>query len=242
MKYEVRSFELDGINCWGCVPNSISDKEPLPLVIMPAEAEMTAMLPKILSAVELAIEEGCCNPFVLAGFESADWDEDFSPWEAPAISKKGKAFSGGAARTLDWLRHTFLPMIESTYPLLPGTENRSILGYSLGGLFSLWSFLESGMFGGCASCSGSLWYDGWMEYALERDVPANSRVYLSLGLAEEKARNSRMATVGDITRMYAELLKDDSNIRETTLVWHIGGHFQDVQERLTDALLWLIKG
>ena len=63
------------------------------------------------------------------------------------------------------------------------------------------------LFGRVASVSGSLWFDGFMDY-MRSSVPPNGlrRIYLSLGDREKNARNQRMAAVEDCTRQTAELL------------------------------------
>lgn len=241
MSFQINSFDIDDKGCWLCIPEHMKDEKKLPLIIMPGEAEMRDMLPQIFETVYPAILDGRCKSFVLAGFESSDWNRDFSPWPAPALSRKSEAFAGKADETLAWMLGTFLKKIESAYPVLPKRDGRAILGYSLGGLFALWAILKSGQFSGAASCSGSLWYNDWMDFAMSYRFLPESRIYLSLGRSEEKARNPRMAAVGNVTRAYAEMLKNDANVLESTLVWHEGGHFQDVPERLTDAMLWLMK-
>ena len=45
-----------------------------------------------------------------------------------------------------------------------GAIRRAICGYSLGGLFALYAFVNDEHFDACASISGSLWYQGWMGY------------------------------------------------------------------------------
>ena len=52
--------------------------------------------------------------------------------------------------------------------------------------------------------------------------PVVHRVYLSLGVAEEKARNPRMARVGNCTREIYRFLQSQV---PCTLEWNPGGHF-----------------
>jgi predicted alpha/beta superfamily hydrolase len=117
------------------------------------------------------------------------------------------------------------------------------MGYSLGGLVSLYALYTCGVFGKIGSLSGSLWYDGWTEF-MESNKPVDNgaKVYMSLGDREERARNPRMAKVGDCTRMAAEVLKQqlksDENI---TLEWNSGGHFTEIPQRFQKAIIWLMQ-
>ena len=68
-----------------------------------------------------------------------------------------------------------------------------------------------------------------------------ARVYLSLGRNEEKSRSPRLAAVGNATRAAHDLLSRDGTIAETTLVWHDGGHFSGVPDRMAAAMTWLVR-
>jgi predicted alpha/beta superfamily hydrolase len=213
--------------------------ENLPVVYCLTGEGMREQLPEIRGLVTPALEQGICRPFILAGFGPVEWSRDYTPWPAPALSS-GDAFSGGGAATLEWLRSTGMPALRRLWP--EASEDAYLLGYSLGGLCALWMLYQGDDFAGCASCSGSLWYDGWTEYARTHPLPRpGSRIYLSLGKKEEKARNRRMAAVGVATRDTFAFLQEDSHVAETMLDWQDGGHFHDIPGRLAKAILWLMK-
>ena len=178
------------------------------------------------------------TPWTLVAYEAKDWNRDYSPWALPSV--KGEAeFTGGAKETLAWLTDVCIPYVENS--ILGGGASRMIGGYSLSGLFSLFAFYESRMFDGVASCSGSLWYPGWKEYAAGQNAPDGSCVYLSLGRKEEKSRSRKMAVVGDMTRWQHEQMQKDHNVHASELYWHSGGHFADVDQRIAQGFIWLIE-
>ena len=185
-------------------------------------------------AAELLRQKTGEKPWRLIAFEAQDWNAEFSPWSAPAVFGKAD-FAGEASKTLEWLTEACIPAVEETPRAF-----RAVAGYSLAGLFSLWAFYESGLFQGAASCSGSLWFPGWLDYVQKKKAPCGSAVYLSLGEREERTRNRAMAAVGDATRRMDALLEEDAAIRSHTLCWHPGGHFNDVEERLAAAMSWLV--
>lgn len=176
-------------------------------------------------------------PWTLVAFEAENWNRDYSPWALP--SEKGlEEFTGGAKEMLAWLTDICIPFVENSIPY--DVSRRMIGGYSLAGLFSLFAFYESQLFSGVASCSGSLWYPGWMGYADSLKGPKGSSVYLSLGRKEEKTRNRKKAVVGELTRWQNERVIQDTNVHSSELFWHKGGHFSDVDQRIAQAFLWLI--
>ncbi len=189
-----------------------------------------------LLAVEGRLSEDADRAFALVGFGPVDWNRGFTPWPAPGLGKE--PFAGEARGTLDWMTGSLVPWMRQRY----GQAEIALLGYSLAGLMALWSCYESDAFSGCASCSGSLWYDGFLDYMAARRFPRPVRAYLSLGEAERKARNPRLARVGGATRAAADILRADPHVTETVLRWHPGGHFSDPAGRMADALAWLLRG
>ena len=172
------------------------------------------------------------RPFRMAAFTVEDWNRDLSPWPAPAVFGK-QAFAGRAADTLRWLQEVCIPRAEKE-----PVSRRMIGGYSLAGLFSLWAFYETGLFRGAASCSGSLWFPGFAEYAQSKSAPRGSALYLSLGDREPRARNQTMAQVGDRTQaLYALALRQGLS---ASFAWENGGHFQEPEARMARGFAWLL--
>lgn len=237
----LHSLSIAGRPCWVSLPQDLPAGKRLPAVYMVAEDDFPAQHEEIQSRLQPALENGGCGPFLWVAFSSPDWNADFSPWEAPALFGKAPPFAGKASGTMAWLLDACMPYVAANFPALAGAENQTILGYSLGGLFALWTAYESQAFLRCGSCSGSLWFDGWLDYMRTRRLPQGSRVYLSLGDREGNARNPRMAAVAPVTEEAAALLQADPGVAESAFVWQAGGHFSGVNGRLADALLWLLR-
>lgn len=170
---------------------------------------------------------------VLAAVSGMDWNRELSPWSVPKVFRGGEDFDGGGPAFLETLTTQIVPQVEAQLDFAPAS--RAIAGYSLAGLFSLWAAFQRDLFDRAASISGSLWFDGFLNYMKSAAPPKNLRqVYLSLGDKEKNARNQRMAAVEDCTRQTAELLRG----------WNIpvlfkmnpGGHFQDVPGRIARGI------
>lgn len=181
------------------------------------------------------ISEACGVSFVLAGFQVSDWDLDLTPWHDDAINRKPEVGTR-TGETLRYVTESFLPALENKYGKLPVILG----GYSLGGLFSLWSSSQTERFTAIAAASPSLWIKDWLDFAQAHPVKA-SKVYLSLGDQEEHVKNRAIARVGDSVRSEYELLKASLGNENCTLVWNPGGHFQDGDKRLASAFSWCIK-
>lgn len=194
---------------------------------------------EISVAANLFYGSGAADNCRLIIFETTDWNGDFSPWRAPAAFGN-ESFAGKAPETLLWLTDSLIPKLEKEN-IIPEGGKKYIAGYSLSGLFALWAFLESDLFDGAASCSGSLWLPGWMEYMESHGRSRDGTVYLSLGTKEEKTRNAAMSAVGDNTRESYARLERDAHISRITLEWNEGGHFANTTDRLVKGMLWLLK-
>lgn len=156
-----------------------------------------------------------------------NWNDDLSPWEAPAVFGK-ENFGGGASTTLCKLMKLCNDKEKKYY----------IGGYSLAGLFALWAAYQTDIFEGVAAASPSMWFPGFDDYMKKNEIKTDT-VYLSLGNREEKTRNPVMATVGDRIRGAQSLLKERSV--NCILEWNEGNHFKDADIRTAKAFAWVLK-
>ena len=169
----------------------------------------------------------------LAAISGVDWNRELSPWAAPRAFRGGEDFGGGGAAFLDALTGQIIPGMETHFGLMPA--RRTIAGYSLAGLFALWSVFNTDVFDRAVSISGSLWFDRFLDY-MRSATPSGGlrRVYLSLGDREKNTRNQRMAAVEERTLQTVELLRgwDISTMFEL----NPGGHFRDVPDRIARGI------
>lgn len=161
-----------------------------------------------------------------------DWNRDLSPWEAPSVFGD-RAFSGGAAETLDWLLMELLPALRAEAP------DRAFFlgGYSLAGLFALWAAYRTDAFAGVAAVSPSVWFPGFLDACRESE-PQTGVVYLSLGEREAATRQPVMATVETAIRALQKMLCDAGV--PCCLEWNPGNHFQDVEQRMAKGFRFLL--
>ena len=101
--------------------------------------------------------------------EDVDWNDDLTPWQAEGVFRKAKPFGGKAALFLDKLTREIITDVEKQLGIKKA--ERTILGVSLSGLFAVWSMFETDAFTNIISISGSLWYDGFVEW-MEESTPS----------------------------------------------------------------------
>lgn len=175
-------------------------------------------------------------PYTLAAISGVDWEKQLSPWPAKAAFRGGDDFLGLADEHISELTNHIIPRVYNELDT-PPTCN-AILGYSLDGLFALYTLYKSSQFDYAASVSGSLWYDGFIEYMEAHDMRVlPKRVYLSLGDKEKNTRNARLSTVYDNTVKVERFLS--SKEIKTVFELNSGGHFVDVSSRIAKAIRYL---
>lgn len=206
--------------------------DPSYVLIQPEESDRLDSLETECQLISKLID----RPFLLVGFSVDDWNSELSPWKAPAVFGR-EDFGEGAGKTLSYIRNTLIPYVHEAFSL--NQDIPLILGgYSLAGLFALWSAFESELFGAVSGASASVWFPGWLDYISERDCKV-PHVYLSLGDKEEKARNPVMSTVGSCMRSMDELLSRKGV--DHILEWNEGNHFKDAELRCAKGFAWALK-
>lgn len=113
-------------------------------------------------------------------------------------SVKGKIQSGGAEKFLQFITTEIIPFIDTHYKT---TNDRGITGYSFGGLFTAWCFINTkGIFNKFGINSPSLWWNS--EEILKQaevvftknktwEIPP-TKVFISVGQKEESKMVSGM--------------------------------------------------
>lgn len=165
--------------------------------------------------------------FYLLAIKIDKWNDQLSPWPAPALFGKDN-FGEGAKDTL-----------EEILSLCADKDKTYIIGgYSLAGLFALWAAYQTDVFHAVAAASPSIWFLGFVDYMKNSEIKAD-KIYLSLGDKEEKTRNPVMASVGDCIRE-ANVLLQEKGIT-TVLEWNQGNHFKDSDIRTAKAFAWVLN-
>ena len=185
---------------------------------------------------EVAMIAQSSRNFLFAAIPVESWNDELSPWKAPAVWGK-QGFGGNAADTLRFLTEQVVPTLKRQFHL---PENIKIIlgGYSLAGLFALWASTQTDLFYGVAAASPSVWFPDWMEFEQQRPIQTQ-HIYLSLGNKEERTKNTVMAAVGDnIRTLYSRLAERGA---DCTLEWNCGGHFKDADLRTAKAFRWMME-
>ena len=192
-----------------------------PLVVLNNYSSNGASIVEAMSSLEAPD----CSLLVVGDL---NWNHDMAPWYCPPLFQGDTPCTGGAEDYLALLLERIIP--ESIERIGETPVYTAIAGYSLAGLFALWSTYQCGEFARVASISGSLWFPGFAEYAMTNEfVRTPGRLYLSLGSAEARTRNRVLRTVLEGT----ETLVDHYRAQGIDTVYELnpGNHFKDAALR-----------
>ena len=175
----------------------------------------------------------------LAVISDIDWNKEMSPWECLPFRKNDSPFTGGADDYLQKLVHEIIPAIKGELKSEP--EEIVIAGYSLAGLFAVYSLYKTDIFSAAVSASGSMWFPDFKEYTEVNEFCRKpGKVYFSLGDKEAKTKNLLLAKVErnttDIYKRYKSLGID------TIFEMNPGNHFRDADLRLAKGIAWILGG
>lgn len=184
-------------------------------------------------AIELSEKE-----FSLASIGNLDWDGDMSPWALPPLFKGNSPCTGKADEYLPQLTDCIVPKILQLLSAKP--QYIALAGYSLAGLFAVYSLYKTTMFSRIASASGSFWYPNFLPYAENNDLKIKPQcMYFSLGDREARGRNKILRTVEANTRALHDWYEEQGiNI---TLEMNEGTHFQNTELRMAKGIAWMIN-
>ena len=178
-----------------------------------------------------------CRPFNLVALFDFNGDENLTPWSAENIWKGQPPFGGNAAEHLQQICEVLIPEVES---LLPApSAYLAMVGYSLAGLFTLWTAFYTEVFKRIACVSASFWYPDFTDFMHTHTLKPIDAVYFSLGDKESKTRHSLMKEVEERTQdVHGYILSLGIS---TTFEMNSGNHFKDVEKRTARSIQWLLE-
>ena len=179
--------------------------------------------------------------FVLVTISKLNWDDDMTPWECPPLFKGDSYCRGYADKYLELIENKIIPEVQNyiTNELHKEIEYFSIAGYSLGGLFAVYSAYKTNTFKRIVSASGSMWYPNFEEYVMKNEISNNiDKIYFSLGNKEKNSKNPILQTVEDKTKSIQKYLSNNIN---SIYEENEGNHFQNAEMRMVKGIKWILE-
>ncbi len=181
-------------------------------------------------------KEKNCRDYILATISNINWNDEMSPWYMKKLYKNDKDYLGKADEYIEKLTNRIIPEIEKNFTV----SYYVLAGYSLAGLFSIYSMYKTEKFKRIVSASGSFWYPNFLEYINKNKIKNNpDKIYFSLGNKESKTKNELMSKVEVNTKYLLEYYKNQGI--ETIYEENEGNHFQDVNIRIAKGICNILE-
>lgn len=215
-----KTIEINGLRC-RCSA-TVSEKK-ITYILYPMDA--------LADWIEKAARKNATTIVEISGM---DWQNVFSPWPAKGVPKGSPDFKGESPEFLDLLIHTVCPSLEKELGMEADVE-RTLVGVSMSGLFTLWQWPQTQFFKNIASLSGSFWYENFMDWFDRQDFSDKTgKAFFLLGTQEPKSNVAAFNSVGINTEAIVKHLKAlGVNVE---FRWVPGNHYQHGIERLDLAM------
>ena len=185
-----------------------------------------------------AAQAASCPPFTLVAISDLGWNHDMVPWDSPPAFKNAAPCTGGADDYLRLLTEEIIPTVEKKITGCPCW--RGIAGYSLAGLFALYSIYQTELFSCVGSMSGSLWFSGMKEYIFSHEPKRwPDHMYFSLGDKESRTRNTVLQSVRQNTEEIHAFYQ--SKGIDTVFQLNPGNHYNHAAERTAAGIAWMLN-
>lgn len=188
--------------------------------------------------IERLLRRNGCPAHSLVVITNLRWDDEMTPWDCPPLSEEDTPCHGQADSYLEWFSGTLMPQAEQYFAGPPAY--RTIAGYSLAGLFALYSLYRTDIFSRAASVSGSLWYPRFLEFATSHALHCDPAcLYLSLGDEESRTGDPILDTGQARTEALA---KHFNNLGiPTTFELNEGDHYTNPEKRTARGIQWMLQ-
>lgn len=201
-----------------------------PLIVIPSFQDCALNIKK-------EVEKITDKDFSLLTIYVSDWNNDLSPYEAPSTFKGTSDFKGNADSFLDYVLSLIKKVIlkENVKPIY-----KALTGYSMAGLFAIYTLFKTNEFIKVGSVSGSLWYPLFIKFVENnRVLQGISTFYMSLGDKEKKTSNKIMSQVETNSLIIFERIKRQFN--NSKFEFNHGNHFKDEDLRIAKCIAYLLN-
>lgn len=235
LKHNLEHVTIAGRQCFVYLPNNYENGEKSYPVVYLNGDESTATIfeeAEYLSDID----------YIIIGIVSENRLNELTPWAAPSLHPKFPNFGGEGDNYLKFIEDILKPAVDLTYRTLISKESTGIIGYSLGGLITIYASYNTNCFGCYASMSGSFWYPEFISYVSERKVTnLNGKFYISSGDSEGVGQKDIKKDALLFTKNMYEILVSNVTSSNVDIVWDEGGHHNNKDSRYRNALIWLNK-
>ena len=224
-------------------PSYKNNNKRFPVLYGNDGAELYRYSDRLIESFEKGFKEGKLNEFIWIGIYSEKRIHEYTPWPAPSLAPKFDDFGGQGREYIEFVVNGIKLYIDKNYNTKYDKKNTWIMGYSLGGLISVYSLYVTNVFGKIASVCGSFWYKGMVNWITENNMlNEDFQLYIHYGRKEGQDKKTLQQNAVICTESIIEIFKDELGyIEDIDVSSDDGGHHQYMEQRYINAIYWLAK-
>lgn len=222
-------------------PDYEKESKPLPVVYVHDGKELEQLMDRVMQEIEEEFDKTGKSSFIVVGIYAKERIHEYTPWPAKALNPRFEDFKGQGEAYLDWITDKLMPYIDSNYKASQASSHKAIMGYSLGGLISVYAGFMRPCFAKIVSLSGSFWYEKMVDFVRAQElVNEEVQIYMSYGLKEGQGKKSLQAEVTKCSEIIRDILREKLDDKQLLEVYtDDGGHHDYRVVRYQNAFKWL---
>lgn len=211
--------------------NEVSDLTKKPVIYIHGDDETR----KLLDDSDYIAELNCMIILIV----NENRLSELTPWAAKALHPKFDDFGGKASDYISWMER-LKEEVDLRYNTVSSSDATGMLGYSLGGLCSIYALYQTNIFGVIGSVSGSFWYPNFIQFCSDEVIKNHKiQVYLSSGDSEGLGHKDIKKDAVLNTKQLYEVLQNQLGSDRVELHFDEGGHHNNKELRYEKALRWM---
>ncbi len=201
----------------------------------------------IFNLVKTKCSNNKLDNFIILTISNFSWNDDLSPYYQEDVfkNKYSSDFKGKGDIFLNKIVNDILPKVREYLFLKHNLKlsNIGIGGYSLAGLFALYSLYQVDIFSFALINSASLWFNNFIKYIKANKISKNvSNIYISLGNKEHLTKNSTLSKIKDLTLEVVNYLSS-LDVPKIKICYkeNEGNHFKNNDLRVADSIIYIVN-
>ncbi|MGX4598982.1 alpha/beta hydrolase [Faecalimicrobium sp. JNUCC 81] len=240
MRGKVVNYNILGREILIYLPKSYDENnhgKKYPVIYIHDGDKVLNILDKIMFNVEKYALENKCEEHIIVGIVPINRLDEYTPWPESSLVEKFKPFKGKGEEYLDFIVDNLKPCIDSKFNTKEYAKNTSMIGYSLGGLISLFSIYKHGSFGNIVSICGSQWYRGWIDFMQKNNIKNKDiNILIIAGLREGENKLTIQKYIKEYVEKSYSIFTSQIGKTNVSLEWDDYGHNENVIARYEKAI------
>ncbi|PHV69686.1 hypothetical protein CS063_14410 [Sporanaerobium hydrogeniformans] len=244
MKGIIKEEYFKGRKLFIYMPPSYGKKgKTFPVLYSHDGKEVESLLEGLLPEIELSFDKRELEEFIWVGIYSEQRQHEYTPWPMPALVSRFEDFKGLGKDYIHFVTKELKGYIDKNYFTKPEAADTWMMGYSLGGLISIYAIYETTCLGKIGCICGSFWYQSMREW-VQQHKPLNEKlqVLIYYGKKEGKSSQTIQRHAVECTEQVIKYLKRQmENTDQLEIAFDEGGHHYNLEERYKKVIFWLAR-